>query len=450
MDEKGRNKIVFTDTDLRKLIVPLFVEQFLLVLVGIVDTFVVSYAGEAAVSGVSLVNSFNTVFIFLSTALASGGAVIISQYIGHGDMRKASRSSGQLLTFSIVSSIAFAALVLIFDKPLLSLLFGKVEPDVMTACVTYLVISAFWFPALAVYNAGASLCRSIGKANVTMYISAVANVVNIIGDVIGVFVLHGGVAGVAYPSLLSRIVSAVAVTVYCMNKKNEVRFVAADVFAWDRGLLKKILGIAVPNGVENGVHQLVKVALSSVVSLFGTYQIAANGVAQSIWSLAALMGLAMAPVFTTVIGQCMGARDIDSANLYFKKLMKISFILSVLWNGFIFAITPILLHFYSLSAETAHLVLILVLINNIFNGLAYPYAGPLGSGLRAAGDVKFTMIVSVSLTIAARLFFSILLGIWMNLGVIGVAFGMSIDLVFRGAVFYIRYKKQTWTKFHLI
>ena len=131
MDEKGRNKIVFTDTDLRKLIVPLFVEQFLLVLVGIVDTFVVSYAGEAAVSGVSLVNSFNTVFIFLSTALASGGAVIISQYIGHGDMRKASRSSGQLLTFSIVSSIAFAALVLIFDKPLLSLLFGKVEPDVM-------------------------------------------------------------------------------------------------------------------------------------------------------------------------------------------------------------------------------------------------------------------------------------------------------------------------------
>ena len=450
MDEKGRNKIVFTDTDLRKLIVPLFVEQFLLVLVGIVDTFVVSYAGEAAVSGVSLVNSFNTVFIFLSTALASGGAVIISQYIGHGDMRKVSRSSGQLLTFSIVSSIAFAALVLIFDKPLLSLLFGKVEPDVMTACVTYLVISAFWFPALAVYNAGAALCRSIGKANVTMYISAVANVVNIIGDVIGVFVLHGGVAGVAYPSLLSRIVSAVAVTVYCMNKKNEVRFVAADVFAWDRGLLKKILGIAVPNGVENGVHQLVKVALSSVVSLFGTYQIAANGVAQSIWSLAALMGLAMAPVFTTVIGQCMGARDIDSANLYFKKLMKISFILSVLWNGFIFAITPILLHFYSLSAETAHLVLILVLINNIFNGLAYPYAGPLGSGLRAAGDVKFTMIVSVSLTIAARLFFSILLGIWMNLGVIGVAFGMSIDLVFRGAVFYIRYKKQTWTKFHLI
>lgn len=450
MNEKAQNKIVFTDRDLRNLIVPLFVEQFLLVLVGIVDTFVVSYAGEAAVSGVSLVNSFNTVFIFLSTALASGGAVIISQYIGRGNSKMAGRSSGQLLTFSIVSSVAFAALVLIFDKPILSLLFGKVEPDVMTACITYLVISAFWFPALAVYNAGAALCRSIGRTDVTMYISAAANVVNIIGDIVGVFVLHAGVAGVAYPSLLSRIVSAAAVTIYCMRKNNDVRFCRTDVFAWDRSLLKKILGIAVPNGVENGVHQLVKVALSSVVSLFGTYQIAANGVAQSIWSLAALMGLAMAPVFTTVIGQCMGARDIESANKYFKKLMKISFILSVIWNAFVFAITPALLHFYALSDQTAHLVLILVLINNIFNGLAYPYAGPLGSGLRAAGDVKFTMVISVSLTIAARLFFSILLGVWMNFGVIGVAFGMSIDLVFRGIIFYIRFRRQKWTEFHLI
>jgi len=450
MDVKRRDKIVFTDKDLKALIVPLFVEQFLLVLVGIVDTFVVSYAGEAAVSGVSLVNSFNTIFIFLSTALASGGAVIISQYIGHRDNKMACRSSGQLLTFSIVSSIAFTVLVLIFDKPLLSFLFGRVEHDVMTACTTYLVISALWFPALAVYNAGAALCRSIGRADVTMYISAAANIVNIIGDIIGVFVLHAGVAGVAYPSLLSRIVSAAAVTVYCVNKKNEVGFCAEDVFAWDRGLLKRILGIAVPNGIENGVHQLVKVALSSVISLFGTYQIAANGVAQSIWSLASLLGLAMAPVFTTVIGQCMGARDIESADMYFRKLMKISFILSVIWNALIFAVTPVLLHFYSLSDQTAHLVLVLVLINNIFNGLAYPYAGPLGSGLRAAGDVKFTMIISVSLTIAARLFFSILLGIWLDMGAVGVAFGMSIDLVLRGVVFYMRFRKKAWTKFHLI
>ena len=279
-------KIAFTNGDLRRLMVPLFVEQFLIMLVGIVDTLMVSYAGEAAVSGVSLVNSFNTVFIFLSTAFSSGGAVIISQYIGHKENDTAGRASSQLLTASIVTSAIFAALVLAFRHPLLTALFGKTDADVMKACVTYLTISALWFPALAIYNSGAAICRSIGKANVTMYISLVANVVNIIGDAVGIFLLHAGVAGVAYPSLLSRVISAVAVTIYCANQKLSVRYSLSGVLAWDKTLLKKIFYVAVPNGIENGVHQLVKVALSSVVALFGTYQIAANGVAQSIWSLA--------------------------------------------------------------------------------------------------------------------------------------------------------------------
>lgn len=210
------------------------------------------------------------------------------------------------------------------------------------------------------------------------------------------------------------------------------------------------MGIALPNGIENGVHQLVKVALSSMVALFGTYQIAANGVAQSIWSLASIMGLAMAPVYTTVIGRCMGARDINSANFYFKKLNKITLTLSIFWNVFVFAITPLIVRYSAISAEAKSLVIWLVLINNIFNGLAYPFAGPLGSGLRAAGDVKFTMLVSIFLTIAARLFFSVLFGLWLGWGVIGVAIGMSIDLVFRGGIFIRRYKSQKWTNFQLI
>lgn len=209
---------MFTDRDLRNLIVPLFVEQFLLMLVGLADTFVVSYVGEAAVSGVSLVNSLNTVLIFLFTALASGGAVIISQYIGSQNQTRASMAAGQLLMISALLSIVLSALILLFDQGLLTLLFGKVEADVMDACLTYLRISAYSFPALAVYNAGAALCRSVGKTQVTMYISLVANVVNIVGNCVGVFVLHQGVAGVAYPSLLSRLLSAVAVTVYCFGK----------------------------------------------------------------------------------------------------------------------------------------------------------------------------------------------------------------------------------------
>lgn len=441
---------MFTNKDLKNLILPLFVEQFLLMFVGIADTFVVSFSSEADVSGVSLVTSFNTVLIFLFTALASGGAVIISQYIGNKNNESASRSSGQLLMISTVVSVVMAILILIFHTQLLRLLFGKIEPDVMEACDSYLLITTLSLPALAIYDAGAALCRSIGKTNVTMYISIISNVINVVGNCIGVFGLNMGAAGVAYPSLISRILSAIAVTLFCFQKRNLVRYKARNIIEWDGNLLKKIMGIALPNGIENGVHQLVKVALSSMVALFGTYQIAANGVAQSIWSLASIMGLAMAPVYTTVIGQCMGARDIESANFYFKKLDKITFVLSIIWNTLIFVITPLIVRYCAISPEAKKLVIWLVLINNIFNGLAYPFAGSLGNGLRAAGDVKFTMIVSISLTIGARLLFSALFGLWLGWGVIGVAIGMSMDLVFRGVIFICRLKSQKWTKFQII
>lgn len=441
---------MFSNKDLRKLIFPLFVEQFLLMFVGIADTFVVSFSSEADVSGVSLVTSFNTVLIFLFTALSSGGAVIISQYIGCKNNDKASRSSGQLLMISTVISIVMTVLILVFHSQLLHALFGKITKEVMNACDIYLIITTVSLPTLAIYDAGAALCRSIGKTNVTMYISVVTNIINVVGNCVGVFVLHLGAAGVAYPSLISRILSAIAVTVFCFSKKINVRYRFKDIFAWDNFLLKKIMNIALPNGLENGVHQLVKVALSSMVALFGTYQIAANGVAQSIWSLAAIMGLAMAPVYTTVIGQCMGARDIDAANFYFKKLNKITFVLSVLWNALIFAITPLIVRYSAISPEAKKLVIWLVLINNIFNGLAYPFAGSLSNGLRAAGDIKFTMIVSITLTIFARLFFSALFGMWLKMGVIGVAIGMSMDLVFKAVIFIYRYKSQKWTKFQII
>lgn len=441
---------MFTNKDLRDLIIPLFIEQFLLMFVGIADTFVVSFSSEADVSGVSLVTSFNTVLIFIFTALSSGGAVIISQYIGSKNEKLASRSSGQLLMISTVISAIMTALIMAFHTELLHLLFGKIEEDVMVACKSYLLITTLSLPFLAIYDAGAALCRSIGKTNVTMNISIVANIINVFGNCVGVFIFKMGSAGVAWPSLISRIISAIAVTAYCFEKKNSVRYQLKDIFTWDGELLKKVMGIALPNGIENGIHQLVKVALSSMVALFGTYQIAANGVAQSIWSLASIMGLAMAPVYTTVIGQCMGAHNIEDANFYFKKLNKITLILSILWNSLIFAITPLIVRYSAISSEAKELVIWLVLINNIFNGLAYPFAGSLGNGLRAAGDVKFTMIVSIILTIVARLFFSALFGLWLDWKVIGVAIGMSIDLVFRGAIFIWRLKSQKWTRFQLI
>ena len=441
---------LFSNESLKAMIIPLFLEQLLVMLVGMADTLVVSYAGEAAVSGVSLVNQFNTIFIYLFTALASGGAVVISQYIGRKANDDAGESASQLLSFSAIFSILVAVLVLIGNERMLHMMFGKVEDSVMEACITYLRISAYSYPALAVYNSGAALFRSMGKTSVTMVLSAASNIINVIGNLIGVFVFHAGAAGVAYPSLIARTFSAVVITALCFQRKNQVFYRCRWIFRWNGDFMKQILKIAIPNGMENGVFQLVKVALSSMAALFGTYQIAANGAAQSIWSLAALAGVAMGPVFITVIGQCMGNGDIKAADDYFRKLTRITLLLSSAWNLLIFLLTPLFMRLYALEPETKQLVILLVLIHNLFNAAAYPFSGALSNGLRAAGDVKFTMYVSVISTIAVRLPLSWVFGIALQMGVIGIAFAMICDWSFRAVIFFWRQKSGKWKAFRVI
>lgn len=432
------------------MIVPLFVEQLLLVLVGIVDIFVVSHVSEAAVSGVSLVNSFNMIFILLFVALASGGAVVISQYLGKGDKQAAGKTASQLVTISTLFSLVMAAATLTNIRPLLTLLFGAVEPDVMSACVTYLCVSAYSYPALAIYNAGAAMYRSFGDTKTTMHLSVISNVINFVGCLAGVFVLHAGVAGVAWPSLLARTFSAIAITMLCFSKHIPICYSLKDIFSWCGDLQKKILRIAVPNGIESGVFQLVKVALSSVVALFGTYEIAANGVAQSIWNIASLVCLTMGPVFITVIGQCMGAGDSDAARYYFQKLTKINLLLAIGWSIFTFILTVLLLRFYPLSEQTKELVIQLVLLHNIFNALTFPFAEPLGKGLRATGDVNFTTAVSLFTTIGVRLVFSYIFALHWNMGVMGIAWAMCLDWLIRGLIFWWRFQSNRWTQFRVI
>lgn len=330
-----RQAALFSDKDLKAMIVPLFLEQLLVMFVGLADTLIVSYAGEAAVSGVSLVNQFNTIFIYLFTALSSGGAVVVSQYIGRRAVDDAGEAASQLLSFSTVFSVLTALLILAGNEKMLRLMFGKVETDVMQACITYLRISAYSYPALAVYNSGAALFRSIGRTSVTMYLSVVSNVLNVIGNIIGVFLLKAGVAGVAYPSLIARIFSAAAITWLCFQEKNEVVYRGRWIFRWNGGLMKHILNIAVPNGLENG--------------------------------------------------------DTEAADEYLRKLTKTTLFISSVWNLLVFCLTPLFLKFYALEPKTKQLVIWLVLIHNLFNAVAFPFSGALSNGLRAAGDVKFTM-----------------------------------------------------------
>lgn len=445
----------FSNRDLARLVLPIVAEQFLALLVGIADTLMVSYAGEhyagdAAVSGVSLVNQLNNVFIFVFTALATGGAVIASQYVGRKDRENGVEAASQLLMITTVISAAVSAVVLLFGSQIFRLLFGAVEADVYRSGMTYLQISAYSFTALAVYNACAGLYRSMGKTKELMYVSFAMNGINVAGNAIGVFVLHAGVAGVAYPSLISRVFAAAVMLVLTVQKKNPLYLSAQKVFAWKGQMVGRILHVAVPNGVENGLFQLAKVALSSIAAMFGTVQIAANGVAQSFWSMAALFCLAMGPAFITVVGQYMGAKDAEGAEYYMKKLLRITYLGGAIWNVFFLLISPLLLMLYDLSAETVRLVMILMVLHNVFNALFCPVSFSLSSGLRAAGDVKFNLYSSIFSSVICRVALSCLFGLTFHLGVIGITLAMACDWGIKAIMVWARYKRGKWKRFKVI
>lgn len=440
----------FTNQGLWRLILPIIIEQFLALLVGITDTLMISHAGEAAVSAVSLDNQLNNVFIMVFSALASGGAVVASQYVGYKDREKGSLAAGQLVMITTVISVVLTTFVLFAGRRLFSLLFGSVEPDVLDSGLIYLRISAYSFPFLAIYNGCAGLYRSMGKTRTIMNVSLIMNAINVAGNAIGVFVLHAGVAGVAYPSLLSRIFAAVVMFLLCLNEKNEIYISFQNIFTWNISMLKRIFGIAVPNGIENGLFQVAKVSLSSLVAMFGTVQIAANGVAQSFWSMAALSAIAMQPAFITVIGQYMGAGDPEGAEYYLKKLIRITWVFGAVWNIGFFAVTPLLLKLYSLSDEAVRLVMILVIIHNTFNAVFAPMAFSVASGMRAAGDVKYTMYASLLSTVVCRVALSYLFGLVFNLGVIGVTLAMACDWMIHAVMIIFRWKSGKWKTFHVI
>ena len=440
----------FSNVALKAMIIPLLIEQLLQMVVGLADTMMVSYAGEAVVAGVGLDTMVYTIFIYLFTAISAGGAVVVAQYIGSKEKTNADLAASQIFHLSMVLSLVCMAGMLLFGSALLQAMYPATEPATMEACKTYMWIVALSFPANALYNAGAAVYRSMGQTRVTMWVSLAANLVNVAGNAIGIFVLKAGAAGVAWPTTVSWYVAAVMMTGMCLRKKNAVSIHLKDILRLDGAMAKRILGVAIPNSVENTLFQAAKVVLGMLVATFGTSQIAANTTGQTFWSLAACMGMSMGTVFITVIGQCTGAGDTEAAEWYMRKLTRLSLVLAIVWNIIVMILTPVLLPLYDLSAETKHLILIIVAIHNLFSALVQPFSGPLSSGLRATGDVKFTMWASIFATVVCRTFLSFLLAQWLGLGVIGIAIAMVLDWCIKAALDIWRFRSGKWKNRRII
>lgn len=440
----------FSNQQLKKLIVPVVVEQFLALLVGLVDSLMISHAGEAAVSAVSMINQLNAVFVMLFSALAGGGAVIASQYIGNKDPKNGTLAASQLLMLSTVISLAVMGIVQVLAAAMVGGLFGAAEKAVLDNAMTYLRITACSIPFLAVYNACSGVFRSMGKTRIIMKVSIMMNTINVVGNAIGVFLLKAGVAGVAYPTLLSHIFAAAVMLALVRNRENTIHVDIHKALMWKPAMARRIFRVAVPNAIENGLFQLAKVALVSIVAGFGTVQIAANGVAQNFWSMSALFSMSIGQAYITVIGQYMGAGDPVGADYYMKKLLRITALGTLVWNILIIAATPLVLQFTGLSKETTDLIFLLVLIHDIPCPLFHPFAFPLSSGLRAAGDVKYTMYAAIFATVVCRLSFSLLFAVALNMGVTGVAIAMVLDWVVKSILIATRYRSKKWQKFRLI
>ena len=435
---------LFSNAMLKAMIIPLLIEQLLQMVVGLADTMMVSHAGEAVVAGVGLDTMIYTIFIYLFTAIAAGGSVVVSQYIGSKERSSANLAASQIYTIATIISLISMVLMLLFGNVLLAKMYPDTEAMTMDACKTYMWIVSISFPANALYNAGCAIYRSMGKTSVTMKVSLVTNIINVIGNAIGIFVLHAGAAGVAWPTTLSWYVAAIIMTALCFKKTGSVNIELPDMLRLDFQMDKRILGVAIPNSIENTLFQAAKVVLGMLVATFGTSQIAANTTGQTFWSLAACMSVSMGSVFITIIGQCVGAGDSGAARWYMIKLIKLSLFLAIIWNAFVMILTPILLPLYSLSAETKHLIIIIVAIHNIFAAIIQPFSGPLSSGLRAAGDVRFTMWASIFSTVICRTILSFVLAKWLGLGVIGIALAMCLDWCIKAALDIWRFLSGRW------
>ena len=451
-DSLPRDRQLFSNAALRAMIVPLVIEQVLQMVVGLADTMMVSYAGEAVVAGVGLDTMVYTIFIYLFTAVTAGGSVVVSQYIGSRDKDSAGLAASQIYFIVGVLSLVCTGLMLSFGSALLGAMYPQTEPATMEACRTYMRIVTLSFPANALYNAGAAVYRAMGRTKTTMWVSLLANLINVAGNAVGIFALKAGAAGVAWPTTISWYAAAAVMTWLCARPGGDDRVTIRlrHMRGLDRPMARRIMGVAIPNSVENTLFQAAKVVLGMLVATFGTSQIAANTTGQTFWSLAACMGLAMSTVFSTVIGQCAGSGDIEATRWYMRKLTRLSVLLAILWNAMVMLLTPVLLPLYDLTDETKRLILIIVAIHNLFSAFVQPFAMPLSAGLRAAGDVRFTMWASLFATVVCRTLLSFLLARWLGLGVIGIALSMVLDWCIKASLDIWRFRSGRWTDKRII
>ncbi|HKL60587.1 MAG TPA: MATE family efflux transporter [Sphaerochaeta sp.] len=435
---------MFSRKFLFMLIVPLIAEQFLAITIGMVDTVMVASVGEAAVSSVSIVDSISHLMVQLFASFATGGAVVASQYLGRKDQASANDAAKQLFILSLSVATLLLVLCIPIRKEIISLIFGSIDNDVLVGSTIYFKYILLSLPFLASYNACAALFRSMGNSKVSLIVSTLMNITNIAGNAYFIFSLHMGVAGAGLATLLSRILSATIMVILISNRKNIIFIHKIWKFEWHWNKVKKILQIGIPTGIEGSIFHIGRLLVQSFIASFGTVALAANAIANSVASLANIPGRAINMASITIIGQSLGAKRPDQAVFYGRRLLFLAYGSIALITIPLFIATPSVVQIFKLSGEASMLASNIIRTAMIASTLIWPFSFTIPNFLRAAGDVKYTMIVSMISMWVFRVGSSYVLAFYLGMGIYGVWFGMYIDWMFRGLMFFIRFVRRAW------
>ncbi|WFR55974.1 MATE family efflux transporter [Anaerocolumna sp. AGMB13025] len=440
---------MFTNKQLYKLIIPLIIEQILAVTVGMVDIIMVAKAGEVAVSGVSLVDTLNILLITIFSSLATGGAVVAAQYLGHKENENACLAARQLMLISTIIALFIMTISLIANYHILKLIYGNIDAEVMKNAKIYFYFTSLSFPFLAIYNSCAALFRVMGNSKISMFASLIMNIINMVGSATMVSVFHMGVMGVSIAALTARISAAMIMLFLIRNKNNPIHIDTILRLGFNLPMVKRILHIGVPNGLENSIFQIGKILVQGLTASFGTVAITANAVANNIAGLEIIPGSAIGLAMITVVGQCVGARDYDQAKKYAVKLLKLTYLIMIILNIVVILFRYPIVSIYNLSPETTSLALQLIIYHSICSSIIWPGSFTLPNAIRAANDVKYTMVISIISMWVWRIGFSYILAKVIGLGVLGVWIAMTIDWLFRMICFTIRFISGKW-KLHAL
>ena len=442
---RADKEMMFTNRQLVALMWPLLLEQLLAITVGLADSLMVATVGDAAISAVSLVDSISNLMIYIFSAMATGGAAVAGQYIGQRQKEDACNAGQQLIALLGAVSIFFVALLYLFRTQILTVMFGHIEPDVMAATNTYYLYVMASIPGIALYNGGAALFRTMGHSDVSLKVSLLMNSINVIGNAVLIFGFGMDVAGVAIPTLVSRTVAAVVILSLLFNRDLMLHLSDIRGFHLNMRLMKNIFYIGVPSGVENGMFQLGRLVLFSLISTFGTASMVANAIGNTISNFNCFAGQAINLGLAAVVSQCVGAGEFDQARAYLRKIVKWTYGIMAVVNLTIIALLPLIMRVYNVSPEAEKLAVTVTLIHGISSIFIWVPAFMVPGFLRAAGDAKFTMLASMLTMWVVRVMLAYVLGKYMGYGVIGVWFAHAIvDWSVRGTIFFLRYRGGKW------